>query len=540
MVFSMIEGNEMPEELHPTSKALPLVEILDLELTPPSLDDNRADIDRLIGKIEEEGFAPIFVHPSRLNHISSRLREGRYRTAAVLGRTADRWEVIELHPAPHEGPTLAFAVDLGTSRLTFYLVDLKTGETLATESAPNPQILHGEDVLTRILFARDEAGRETLQRLLIDAFNDTMASMLSQSGFSPESVYALTVAGNTVMSHTLLGLDPSSICREPYIPVMNRFPFLHARDLGLSIHPGALVYVFPNVGSYFGGDLIAGILAAGLHDSDTTRMLIDVGTNAEIVLGNRDWIIACAGAAGPALEGGVVERGMMAGPGAVDRVRIDRSTLEIDYRVLGDLPPAGICGSGLIDLIAEMFMAGILTIQGKLNRHLERPCIVKTGDHYAFVLARGDETADGRDLSVSEIDIGILLKSKAAMYTILNVITGKVGVSFEAIDTVFIAGTFGNHIDPRMAVTIGMLPDLPLDKYRGIGNAAGKGATMLLANRDLLEEIERVCDRITYIELNVNMELMNEFRGALFLPHTDPSLFPSVTIPERARGVAED
>lgn len=537
MPFSTIEGYPMPTERPSASSKPPLVEILDLELSPPSLEDNRGDIDRLVAKIEAEGYTPVDVDPARLDHFSSRLRQSRYRPAVVIGRTRDRWEMIELFPSSKEGPALAFAVDLGTSRLTFYLVDLSTGETLARSSVPNPQIRHGEDVLTRILFARDVAGRETLKRLLVEAFNDTMAAMLRQAGADPQSVYAVTVAGNTVMSHTLLGLDPSSICREPYIPVANRFPFLHARDLGLSAHPGAPVYVFPNVGSYFGGDLIAGILAAGLHNSEATRMLIDVGTNAEIVLGNRDWIIACAGAAGPALEGGVVERGMMAGPGAVDRVRIDPETLTVDYRVLGDIPPTGICGSGLIDLIAEMFMAGILTIQGKLNRRLECPRIVKTGDGYAFVLVTAGESADGLDLAVSEIDIGILLKSKAAMYTILTIITGKVGVDFPEIDTVFIAGTFGNHIDPRMAVTIGMLPDLPLEKYRGLGNTAGKGAAMLLSNRDLLAEIERICDKITYIELNVNMELMNEFRGALFLPHTDPRLFPSVKIPERARGV---
>ena len=275
-----------------------------------------------------------------------------------------------------------------------------------------------------------------------------------------------------------------------------------------------------------------GILNSGLHRSEEVSIFVDVGTNAEVVLGNRDWLIACAGAAGPALEGGVVERGMMAAPGAIDRVRIDPATLEPSYRVLGEQKPVGICGSGLIDLMAEMFAAGILTIQGKINTRLNSPHIIDTPDGPAYVVAFARETADGKDLYVSEIDVGIFLKSKAAMYTILTVIINKVGLSFSDLKRFFVAGTFGNYIDPAMAIRIGMIPDLPVETYQGLGNTAGYGAAMLLLDRSLLQDIDRVCNQVTYIELNVNMELMNEFRGALFLPHTDPRLFPSVQIPE--------
>jgi uncharacterized 2Fe-2S/4Fe-4S cluster protein (DUF4445 family) len=351
-------------------------------------------------------------------------------------------------------------------------------------------------------------------------------------------VYALAVAGNTTMSHFLLALDPRGICREPYIPAANRFPFFRATDLGLHIHPRALVHVFPNVGSYFGGDLTAGILAAGLHRSEEVKILVDVGTNAEVVVGNRDWLIACAGAAGPALEGGVVERGMMAAPGAIDRVRIDPDTLEASYRVLGDVAPAGICGSGLIDLMAEMFAAGILTVQGRINPRLDSPRIRPSDDGMTYVVAPARESADGRDIVISDIDVGIFLKSKAAMYTILSVIIRKVGLTFQDLKRFYVAGTFGSYIDPAMAIRIGMIPDLPLETYEGLGNTAGRGAAMVLLDRSLLGELDRVCSIITYIELNVNMELMNEFRGATFLPHTDPRLFPSVRIPEKAMGGA--
>ena len=512
----------------------PLLEILQLELPPPHLNDNTGDLDRLVKVLKQRGFSPLLVHPSILDRILQRIREDQFRITAVVGYGQCHWELIDVLPGARKNPALAFAVDLGSSRLAFYLMDLTRREILEERSVDNPQIPYGEDILTRILFAREQANRKILQRLLLDLFNDTMKQMVEGRGYSLSDVYTLTVAGNTTMSHFLLGLNPTNICKEPYIPAVNRFPLYHAGELSLDIHPRAPVYVFPNVGSYFGGDLIAGILAAGLHRSEELSILVDVGTNAEVVLGNRDWLIACAGAAGPALEGGVVERGMMASPGAIDRVRIDPVSLEPSYHVMGEAKPLGLCGSGLIDLIAEMFNAGILTIQGKINTKIESPRILSTPEGSAYVLAYAKETADGLDLMISDIDIGIFLKSKAAMYTILTVITHKVGLSFKDLKHFFVAGTFGNYIDPSMAIRIGMIPDLPLETYRGLGNTAGRGAAMLLLDRSLLQDIEEVCDRITYVELNVNMELMNEFRGALFLPHTDPRLFPSVRIHDRA------
>lgn len=519
-------------------KDRPLVEVLPLELSHPHLNDNTGDLDRLTRELKQRGFAPLQVHPSNMRNLSQRMRQEEFRVTALLGYSQCHWELMDVYPGSWEDPLLAFAVDLGTSSLAFFLIDLRKREVLEETSVENPQVPHGEDILTRILFAREERNRETLQKLLVNTFNHTMLSLLERRGYSPRNVCAMTVAGNTTMSHFLLGLDPANICKEPYIPAANRFPFYHARDLSLEIHPHALVYIFPNVGSYFGGDLIAGILAAGLHRSEELSILVDVGTNAEVVLGNRDWLIACAGAAGPALEGGVVERGMMAAPGAIDRVRIDPETLKATYHVMGEGKPKGLCGSGLIDLIAEMFMAGILTIQGKINTGIRSERITTTPEGPAYILEYGEESADGRDLVISDIDIGIFLKSKAAMYTILTVITRKVGLNLEDLKTFYVAGTFGNYIDPRMAIRIGMIPDIPVERYHGLGNTAGRGAAMLLLDRSLLHDIEEVCDRITYVELNVNMELMNEFRGALFLPHTDPKLFPTVVIPERALGKA--
>ncbi|SMC26566.1 Uncharacterized 2Fe-2 and 4Fe-4S clusters-containing protein, contains DUF4445 domain [Desulfacinum hydrothermale DSM 13146] len=521
----------LPDWLSPK----PMVVQHTLSVPPPRLEDNTADVDRLVRALRRDGFFPVRVDPWDLDPISQELRRGGFTVTVVVGYQEDHWEILELTAGTSRDPVLGVAVDLGSSRLAFYLLDLEKGIVIDRRSEPNPQIPYGEDILTRIVYASDPDKRRRLQELLLSAFRDVVARMAAHKGLETSRIFALTVAGNTTMSHFFLGLNTANICKEPYIPVANRFPFLRGRDLALPMHPKGLVFVFPNVGSYFGGDLMAGILASGMHRREELSLLVDVGTNAEVVLGNKDWLIACAGAAGPALEGGVVERGMMAGPGAIDWVRIDPHTLDVQYRVIGQEKPKGLCGSGLIDLVAEMFMAGILTIRGTLNRNLPCARIVDTDNGPGFVVAWGAETADGRDLVVSEIDIGILLKSKAAMYTILNIIARKVGVSLQEIHKFYVAGTFGNHIDPVMAIRIGMLPDLPLDTYEGLGNTAGRGAAMVLVDRTLLKDLEQVRNQITYVELNVNVELMHEFRGATFLPHTDPGLFPSVPIPDRAK-----
>ncbi len=514
----------------------PLVVRRVVNASAPSLADNTADVDRLRRALRQQGYDPLRIPPQELGTYASRFRDGNFTATAVLSFTGDAWELTELFAGTHDGPLLGVAVDLGTTQIAFYLVDLVTGKLLDRLSVPNPQIPYGEDILTRIIYAATPDKLAFMHHLLRSTLNETLSLLAQKHGFHVSHIYALTVAGNTTMTHFFLGLDPSRLCKEPYIPVANTFPVFHGTDWQLAMHPRGILVVFPNVGSYFGGDLIAGILASGMHRTDEICLLVDVGTNAEVVLGNKDWLVACAGAAGPALEGGVVERGMMAQPGAIDRVRIDPESLELTYHVLGEEKPKGLCGSGLIDLVAEMFMAGILTIQGKINTKVSNPRIVSTDNGPAYVVAWAQETADGRDLMVSEIDIGILLKSKAAMYTILNIITRKVGLSVYDIRRFFVAGTFGSHIDPVMAIRIGMLPDLPLETYQGLGNTAGRGAAMTLLDRSLLADMDEVRQRITYVELNVNLELMNEFRGATFLPHTDPKLFPSVSIPPRAMG----
>ncbi len=523
---------------HSSYNFLPIVEAVNFNLEKPSLDDNVADWDRLTRFLQKKEFNPVTSSFQNIRNITEQIRQNDFSGKAILSFWKHKWELIEILKVDSQKPVIGAAFDLGTTRIALYILDLKKGTELLKTSIDNPQIPYGEDILTRIVYASSRERLEELHNLLINSFNSALQENLDKLNIHKECLYAITVAGNTTMSHFFTCLNPSNICKEPYIPAVNRFPLFRASEIGLYANQDALVYVFPNVGSYFGGDIIAGIIASEMHRRDEISMLIDVGTNAEIVLGNKDWMIACAGAAGPALEGGVVERGMMALPGAIDWVRIDPESLELSYHVIGDKKPVGICGSGLIDLIAEMFQAGLLTIQGKINLKLKDKTnrIIETDDGAAFVIAWKDETGDGQDLIITDIDIGILLKSKAAMYTILNVICRKVGLEIKDVNRIYIAGTFGNHINPEMAIRIGMLPDLPLDKFVGLGNTSGIGASKLLFDRTIFDDIDAICDMITYIELNVNVELMHEFRGALFIPHTDPKLFPSVKIPELAMG----
>ncbi len=508
----------------------PLVESVIVDLPPPSLKDNTADLDRLGRALVQSGYAPLRFRPSGMGPLARRVRDLNYRLKAVVGFSRDFWEVLDILPDPCDAPLLGISVDLGTTSIVVRVMDLAGRRAVCEKSVQNPQIAYGEDILSRILFARRADGLETLRSLAVNACRDAISGALEEQGFSFRNVYALACAGNTTMTHLFLGLDPSNICREPYIPAANTFPVDRAEAFGLDFLPNSLAYIFPNVGSYVGGDIVSGIVAAGLNRSAGPGMLVDVGTNAEVVLGNSEWLLACAGAAGPALEGGVVERGMQAAAGAIDWVRIDPRTFEASFRVIGGARPCGICGSGLIDLVAEMFAAGILNVQGKIVPGTQCDRIRQSADGRAYVVATSSQSADGREILISEIDIGIFLKSKAAMYTILSVISSKVGLKFKDIERIYIAGNFGNRIDPEMAVRIGMIPDLPAEVYCGIGNSSLLGASMALLDRTLLVEVEKVRSMITYVELNVNVELMNQFRGALFLPHTNRRLFPSVRI----------
>ncbi len=505
--------------------------VVELELEPPSLQNNTADADRLkkalSGKI---GASHITIDLVVLKDLSTRLKEWGYRCRCVFFKNYGNWQLIDIIACDDPEPIAAIAVDLGTTRVVMDLIDLHTGKRVLQSAFDNPQFEIGPDILERIHFADKPGGLDRLNALIISAINDEIRRMCEETGIRKNRVYLMAVAGNTTMSHLFLGISPHGIIREPYIPPTNTPGAIKADALGIMINDKGSVFVFPNVGSYFGGDLIAGALHAGFHQSEAVSLLVDVGTNAEVLLGNRDWLVACAGAAGPALEGGVSEIGMTAGPGVIDTVTIDPDTRAFRIGTIEDKPPKGICGSGMIDLAAALFLSGMMDIRGRL---VPDAC----GDRYrvidgvaTLVLVERDVSDTGEALTISQVDLNSLIRSKAAMYTILETIMEYVGIGFADIETFYVAGTFGSFIKPRSAITIGMIPDLPEKTYSSLGNSSLKGAARLLVERDAMDQVDAIRDRITYIELNVNQDFMNRFSAAKFLPHTDAARFPSVPL----------
>ncbi|MFP4225923.1 MAG: ASKHA domain-containing protein [Desulfobacterales bacterium] len=500
-----------------------------LNLPTPSLDDNRADADRLKAALASAFNADaVDIDLSLLKKLPARLRKWGYRVRCLCFNDYGRLRLVGIKAASDSAPFYGLAVDLGTTRVVFRLINLDTGEAMAEQAFDNPQIEIGPDILERIHYADTEGGLEKLNQLIIKGFQENMDVICRKADIRKQDIYLLAVAGNTSMGHLFMGLYPGGIIREPYIPVVNRPGLIAAQSLGIDIHPEACVFIFPNVGSYFGGDLISGILYSELHERDEIAMLVDVGTNAEVVLGNRDWLVACAGAAGPALEGGVSRIGMTAGPGVIDEIRIDPETLAFDVHTIDDQPPKGICGTGMIDLVAQLFLAGLLDIRGRLvpDAHPER--IYKTDDERRLVIVNAQQSATGEALTLGQADFDSLIRSKAAMYTILETITGYVGVTFNDISRFYVAGTFGSFIRPRSAITIGMIPDLPEDTYQPLGNSSLGGAARLLKDQTAMTSAQRIYQNITYLELNVNQEFMNRFSAAKFLPHTEADHFPSV------------
>lgn len=514
--------------------AFPLTAAVQIKAVPPSLADNTADIDRLKAALTaalppQLAGCPVRVPFACMAPLAAQFRAAGFKGWAVVCCLSGQLELADFLA---EQPVLlpGIALDLGSTHLEASLIDLLTGRILARRADLNLQVEYGADILSRIHFAGKDDGLAVLQQAAVGSVNGLIEQLCQEAAVRPDEIRALTAAGNTTMTHLLLGLSPHHICREPYIPLVNApDPFL-AREIGLKLHPQAMLWLLPSRGSYFGGDLIAGILATGLDRAEQSAMLIDVGTNAEVVLGSRDWLIACAGAAGPALEGGVARMGMRAAAGAIEHVAIDRESWQLRWRSISNAEPQGICGSGLIDLAAELYLARIIDLRGKFQpeftgqseaqRQFVQRRLAQRGGETVFMIAEG--------IAVSQTDLDAMMRSKAALHAILETLCAQVGVSFAELARIHVAGAFGRHINPRQAITLGMLPDLPPMVFNPVGNTSLAGAELLLLDLSLWERVKDLCRSITYLELNVNQEFMSRFSGGRFIPHTDPGRFPSV------------
>ena len=508
-----------------------------LELPPPTLQDSAADVERLRRALATgPRIRDLHVDLPAARSLHHTLRERDWQATAVVERatrTGD-FRLVSVRPGDAVGLSLGAAVDVGTTTVAVALVDLASGRVIDTATGFNRQISCGEDVISRIVYSQQGDGLLHLQRLARETINSLLDELYARHGLEPDHVDHVAVAGNTTMEHLFLGLSPGSIREEPYSPLATSFPAVVAREVGLRVNPRASVYCVPAVAAYVGGDVTAGILSSGLDRRKGLALFMDVGTNGEMVLGNSDWMVACASSAGPAFEGAGVRCGMRAASGAIEDVTINHRTLAPTLKVIGDGPPRGICGSGMMAALAEMFVTETMDKAGRINaalrdgRGIERSRIVSTEHGLAYVLAWGSESGTGEDILLTEVDISNLIRTKGAIYAGLTVMLRSLDIDAKDIDTVLIGGAFGQHINVEKSILIGLLPDLPWDRFRFLGNTSVLGAYRALVSRAARRRVEDIAGKVTYLELVADNSFMNEFTSSLFLPHTDIDAFPSV------------
>jgi len=504
----------------------PLTQKLYLELPPPSLQDNLGCQERLFREIRRHVDAPVMQMGLKvLRTLPGLHRDRAWKVTVTLGRRGGTVEVIQVEPGDRASQNFGVAVDVGTSTVVVHLVNLLTSETIDAEACYNSQIPFGEEVTRRIIHAERE-GSKVLREAVVSDINNLISTLISRNPVELNEVTTLVAAGNTTMLHFLLGLDPSLIRKSPYIPAATVPPPVRAAEVGIKINPRGLLYAMPSIGSWVGGDITAGILASGLYQTDRLTMLIDIGTNGEIVLGNREWMLSCATSAGPAFEGSGVRCGMKATSGAIERVE-GFADGEISYRTIGDVKPKGLCGSGLIDGIASLFQAGIIDRSGNLLP--SRSAYVREREgQLEFVLVPGERTETGRDIVVTQPDIENVLRAKAAIYSGARILLQSVNMEFSNIEQLLIAGGFGNYLDREKAILLGLVPDIPLERIRFVGNTSVIGAKMALLSSKAYEQCFEIAKSTTYYDLITYSNYYDEFMSAKFLPHTDLGLFPTV------------
>ena len=519
----------------------PAVRFIDIELNKPSLEDPTADLERLLAALEGQGLSGLRPDPFMLRDLGVTLRKGDWRAQAVVYQDT---ELITVRPAGSE-PALGMAIDVGTTTMAAYLCDLATGDLVETASMMNPQVTYGEDVVSRISYQmHNEGGLEKLQSTLVEGLNGLVQKALAAASaklekeLTPGDILDMAICGNTVMQHTLLGLDPEPLGGIPFTPAHHQGINIKARELGIQVNPGAYIYVLPNIAAYVGGDHVGVILAEEPQKHDEMQLIIDVGTNGELVLGNKERLICTSCATGPALEGAHIAFGMRAAPGAIERVKVDPDTLEVDYKVVGretwrsfsepkDMQVRGICGSGILDAVAELFRTGVVLKSGAFNpeQPSRRYRVNPETNLKEFVLAWADESSLGRDVVIDQKDVREIQMAKAAIYSGCKLMLQRLGIKHP--DRIKIAGAFGLHIDRTLALVMGLFPDCPLDRVETVGNAAGDGCRAALLNLDKRSEAEQVARKVQYLELSLEPVFQNELVEATQFPHMNDE-FPSL------------
>ena len=506
----------------------PIVRKVYVEMPEPTADDTSDDLERIMGAVEREiAHARITTRLSNIKHLGEMLRDSGFKVTAVITYGGGSVELLAVEPGDTTDRLYGLAFDIGTTTIVGQLVDLNSGEILGTRIAFNKQSVYGADVITRIIYASDPKGLEKLSQAVLSNVADIIKDLSDSCRVNISAVYGVVLAGNMTMMHLFLKIDPSNIRKAPYIPAATRFDPVNAREIGIDINQRGKAVFLPGVSTYLGGDIIAGLLACGLTDRSEMSLLIDIGTNGEIVLGNSDWMIGAAASAGPAFEGSGLQCGMKAVKGAIQKAGI-QSDLSTRVETVWQDKPRGICGSGYIDLLCQMLKRGIIHKDGKINRSIKSDRVRSNGSNYEFVVVAGEESGTGKDIVITGDDIENLKRSKGAIYSAIMSLLNKVGKKSRDIRKIYIAGGFGNYLNIENAVFIGLLPDVDMGAYEFIGNSSLAGARMVLLSRDLELKAAAVRKNVTYLDLSSEPNYMDEYVASLFFPHTDMRRFPSV------------
>ncbi len=518
------------EELKEKGLFLAPVEKIFLEIPPPTPQDNRPDLSRLIGHLtQRHGEHRLEVDLPVIRKLPAVLRAADFRVTATLVRPVredGRTRLTNVQPGDTARRLYAVAIDIGTTTVCGELIDLAEGKTLAEHADFNAQVSYGEDVITRIVYAEKPGGLERMQEVVVGTLNALLKKLLRRAGVDPEDLATIALAGNTTMTQLLLRIDPRPLRRAPYVPAASIYPPFKARELGLKVGEHVTALVYPCVSSYVGGDIVAGVMGSGLYRSEELTLFLDVGTNAEIVIGNRDWLVCAACSAGPAFEGGGIRFGMRAARGAIEEFAIDPVTLEPMIVTIGRVRPKGICGSGLISAAAALFETGVIDSRGRFDPALRSPRIREADGCREYVLAWKEQTQIDRDITLSEIDLENLIRAKGAIYSGCMTLLTEVGLRVEDIERIILAGGFGSYIDLEKAMTIGLLPEIDPDRVTYLGNGSLLGAKMASLTNRVRRDVVAVVRRMTNFELSETPSYMDNYIAALFLPHTDIERFP--------------
>ncbi len=503
-----------------------------LELPEPTAQDNLPDITRLISFLDlEHDEHRLEVDLSVFRKISDVLRQDDFKVTTTLVRPVrdvGRTRIINIEPGDATDRSYAIAMDIGTTTIYGQVIDLISGKVLAEHGEFNAQISYGEDVISRIVYAEKPGGMERLHEVVVSTINDVLKKIIKRSKVDPDGISTITLAGNTTMTQLMLKVNPRFIRRSPYVPSATMYPPIKAANLGMELGDHVIALVYPAVSSYVGGDIVAGVMGSGIYLSDELTLYMDVGTNAEIVIGNKDWLACAACSAGPAFEGGGLKFGMRAAKGAIEDFSLDPVTLEPMLITIGNVRPKGICGSGLIIMVATLFEMGIINNLGKFDRDLDTPRIREDSGVYEYVLAWKDETQIDRDVVLNEIDIENLIRAKGAIYSGCLTLLTEVGMSIQDIEHIILAGGFGSYVDLERAMTIGLLPEMDPKKVTFIGNGSLMGARMSSLTNRIRKDVVEVTKKMTNFELSDTPSYMDNYIAALFLPHTNMDQFPKV------------